>query len=176
MDTQTKTSEKSNTKLMELARWMATADDYKDVNLLKHMDAIPYKSSGSSYGACGIRIDGNPEFVNAVMARLTDLVDGENGSTRLELARHKVDGSGLGKEFNKCSHDAEVVYIRLHQRGGASSSMDIRPGAFGRFLRAKDKVSTYLNGLIGTYQFFGLPYKEAEERAKSQMARIMEHA
>jgi hypothetical protein len=48
--------------------------------ILPVMDAIPYKSKGSSYGACGIRIDGSPEFIDAVLSRLKDLVDGENSN------------------------------------------------------------------------------------------------
>lgn len=59
--------------------------------MLKHFQPIPYKAKGSSYGACGIRIDGTPEFIDAVLSNLKELIAGENGMTRLELARHKVD-------------------------------------------------------------------------------------
>lgn len=92
--------------------------------ILPHMEPIPYKAEGSSYGACGIRIDGNPAFIDAVLSRIKDLIDGENHVTRLELARNKVDGSKLGKQFHKASADAEVCYIRLHMRGreGAMAS------------------------------------------------------
>ena len=86
--------------------------------ILAHMQPIPYKSTGSSYGACGIRIDGTPEFIDSVLSRLKDVIDGENHVTRLELARNKVDGSKLGKKFDKACNDAEVCYIRLHMRGG----------------------------------------------------------
>lgn len=86
-------------------------------NILKHMTPISYKSTGSSYGACGIRIDGNAEFIDAVLSRLKDLIDGENAVTRLELSRQKVNGAKLGKKFNKADKDAEVCYIRLHMRG-----------------------------------------------------------
>jgi len=37
-----------------------------------HFEPLPSKSKGSSYGACGIRIDGSPEFIDAVLSRLKD--------------------------------------------------------------------------------------------------------
>ena len=85
--------------------------------ILPHFEPIPYKAEGSSYGACGIRIDGPAAFIDAVLSRIQDLTDGENIETRLELSRQVVDGSKLGKRFNKASPGAEVCYIRLHQRG-----------------------------------------------------------
>jgi len=85
--------------------------------ILPHMDVIPYKASGSKYGSCGIRIDGNPQFVKAVMSRLQDLIDGENHETRLGLAWNKVDGSGINKSLPNQVTDAECCYIRLHERG-----------------------------------------------------------
>lgn len=92
--------------------------------VLPHFRPIPYKTSGSRYGCCGIRIDGGPEFVDAVLSRLKDLIDGENHVTRLELARSQVqrrEGYNAGKNADD---NAEVCYIRLHMRGleGAISS------------------------------------------------------
>lgn len=85
--------------------------------MLKHFNPIPYKASGSTYGACGIRIDGNPQFVEAVLSHLKELIAGENHVTRLALARNVVDGSGIGKELPNADSKAEVCYIRLHVRG-----------------------------------------------------------
>lgn len=92
--------------------------------ILPHMTPLAYKSKGSTYGACGIRIDGNPAFVDAVLSRLQDIIDGENHLTRLGLSRNLVDGSKLGKSFDNQEKDAEVCYIRLHTRGneGAMAS------------------------------------------------------
>lgn len=90
------------------------------INPLKHMRPIPYKSEGSKYGCCGIRIDGTPEFIDAVLSNLTDLIDGENGVTRLELARRPVESveiKGERKCFDNAVMKAEVCYIRLHERG-----------------------------------------------------------
>jgi len=93
-------------------------------NPLPHMRPIPYKRSGSTYGACGIRIDGTPEFIDAVLSNLKTLIDGENHITRLALARNTVDGSGIGKELPNAETNAECCYIRLHVRGaqGAAAS------------------------------------------------------
>ena len=91
--------------------------------ILPHFQPIPYKASGSTYGACGIRIDGSPAFVDAVLSRLKDLIDGENQVTRLTLARNRVDGSGLGKELGNAVKDSECCYIRLHVRGNQAQAM-----------------------------------------------------
>jgi len=99
--------------------------------ILKHFAPIPYKATGSRYGACGIRIDGNPEFIDAVLSRLKDLIDGENHVTRLELSRNAVDGAKLGKKFENAGTRAECCYIRLHMRGGEGS---IASGIFAREL------------------------------------------
>jgi len=102
--------------------------------ILKEMVPIPYKSSGSSYGSCGIRIDGTPAFIDAVLSNLKDLIDGENQVTRLELARTEVDGSSLGKDFTKAVKHAQVCYIRLHMRG--------REGAIVSALLGEHKAAT----------------------------------
>ena len=84
-------------------------------NPLPLMRAIPYKTTGSRYGACGIRIDGSPAFIDAVLSNLKTLLAGENMNTRLELARRPVD-----KEFKALPNavpEAECCYIRLHVRG-----------------------------------------------------------
>lgn len=96
--------------------------------ILPHMRPIPYKSSGSRYGACGIRIDGNPEFIDAVLSRLKDLLEGEAQTTRLELARNEVDGRGIGKTLDNMDLNAECVYIRLHERGHEAKILNTRYG------------------------------------------------
>lgn len=89
--------------------------------IMPHMDVIPYQAQGSTYGACGIRIDGNPAFIDAVLSRLKDLIAGEGIETRLGLARREVEPvtiKGSTKHFGNTSKSAEVCYIRLHERGG----------------------------------------------------------
>ncbi len=105
-----------------LARWKQLPENQP---ILKHFQPIPYKASGPTYGACGIRIDGSAEFVEAVLSHLKELIAGENHHTRLTLARNIVDGSGIGKELPNAVSNAEVCYIRLHVRGneGVMASM-----------------------------------------------------
>jgi hypothetical protein len=94
------------------------------LNPLEHMTPIPYKAEGSRYGACGIRIDGNPRFIDAVLSNLKHVLDGENQVTRLELARNTVKPTninGTEKRFANSDNGAEVCYIRLHVRGHEGS-------------------------------------------------------
>ena len=102
--------------------------------ILPHFTPIPYKARGSNYGACGIRIDGNPAFVDAVLSRLQDLIAGENGVTRLGLARNEVKQEVMGKHFPAGGGDAEVCYIRLHVRGGDAQMV---AGLFDKRLNAR---------------------------------------
>lgn len=100
-----------------LSHWKALPDG---LPILPHFHPIPYKAEGSKYGACGIRIDGNPAFVDAVLSRLKDLLDGENQVTRLGLARNPVAAptvNGKTKAFHNAESSAECCYIRLHMRG-----------------------------------------------------------
>lgn len=85
-------------------------------DIVKHFRPIPYRTVGSTYGACGIRIDGSPEFVNAVLSRLQDLLQLESGETRLSLARSEVKSDGK-HNFSNREAGAEVCYIRCHERG-----------------------------------------------------------
>lgn len=109
-----------HTKAEQLDKWEALPES---LPIIPHFDVIPYKAKGSRYGACGIRIDGNPAFIDAVLSRLKDLLAGENTETRLELARHVVDGRGIGKSLPNADTGAEVCYIRLHERGPMARSM-----------------------------------------------------
>ena len=90
-------------------------------NVLKHFTPVESRARGSRYGSCGIRIDGNPQFVRSVMSRLKDLIAGENQVTRLGLSWNAVDGSGIGKELPNADSQAECCYIRLAMRGHEGS-------------------------------------------------------
>jgi len=93
-----------------------------DQAILPVMTPVPYGAKGSTFGACGIRIDGNPAFVNAVMSRLQDLMEGENANTRLSLSRQSVK-SDKDRDFGNSTSESEVCYIRLHQRGRVKKSL-----------------------------------------------------
>ncbi len=103
------------------------------------MRPIPPKAAGSRYGCCGIRIDGTPEFIDAVLSNLKSLLDGENHLTRLELARNPVkptEIAGKHKGFENAEVDAECCYIRLHLRGHEGV---IASGAFSKHLDGATK-------------------------------------
>ena len=128
------------TKAETLHRWQGLPDN---LPMLGHFRPIPYKSEGSSYGACGVRIDGSPEFVDAVLSHLKSLIDAENQVTRLELARSTVKPCNpmSGKAYHKAAPGAEVCYIRCHQRGSegviAATVFDKHlEGATDRFVTA----------------------------------------
>ena len=98
-----------------LAKWR----ELPESNPAQFMEALPYKHKGSTYGEDGIRIDGSPEFIFAVLSKLKQLLPLENEITRLsasfnEIAeRVKVDG---GVEFGGGT-GKYCCYIRLAQRG-----------------------------------------------------------
>jgi len=128
-------------KAETLRQWQELPDN---LPILKHFAPIPYKARGSRYGACGIRIDGNPEFIDAVLSRIKDLIAGENQVTRLELARSRVDGSGIGKDLPNADTMAECCYIRLHMRGNEGSM------ASAIFDRHLDKATQAFSDALAT--------------------------
>lgn len=86
-------------------------------NPLPHMDVIPYGTKGSTFGCCGIRIEGHQEFIDSVMSNLQGLLDGETEATKLDVAIMDVkprEGMNAGQNAYP---DAKVVYIRLKARG-----------------------------------------------------------
>lgn len=124
------------TKKETLSRWHAQEAGQDP---LSSMTPIPYKARGSTYGACGIRIDGNPAFVDAVLSNLRTLLAGENNVTRLGLSRNPVNGKAFGKGFgNRDGAEAEVCYIRLHVRGRESEHtiFNMHPQATADFAKA----------------------------------------
>lgn len=104
-------------KELALMEWQRIPENQ---DVLSQMPVLPPKQAGSQYGSGGIRVEGPPEFVDAVLSRLKDLLDGENGRTRLGFSRSKVRPKtiqGQTKGFENAAIDAECVYIRLHERG-----------------------------------------------------------
>jgi hypothetical protein len=108
------------TKDKALNHWNALPENQ---NPMPYFEEISYKAEGSSYGACGVRIDGSPEFIDAVLSRLKPLLAAENGRTRLELTRKKVEARP-GRPLHKAATHAEVCYIRRHERGGQAQMMN----------------------------------------------------
>ena len=106
-----------------LARWVKIDPDQQ---ILPHFTPIAADARGSTFGACGIRISGNPDFIDAVLSRLKDLLGAESGSTRLVLSRQpvkpvsiqKVDGKSVDKHWDNAADDSEVCYIQIRERTG----------------------------------------------------------
>lgn len=96
-------------------------------------DAIPYKHEGSTYGEDSVRLTGSPAFVDAVLARIKDLMDGENGETRLGVNYGEIEPRE-GK--NPPPPGAVACYIQRHWRGDDARIMNrkvelMREGRYG---------------------------------------------
>lgn len=105
-----------------LSRWVKLDPDQQ---ILPHFTPIAADAHGSTFGACGIRVSGNPAFIDAVLSRLKDLLEAESGSTRLVLSRQPVKpvaiekgGKVTSKSWNNAEADAEVCYIQIRERTG----------------------------------------------------------
>ena len=75
---------------------------------------IPYKHSGSTYGEDSVRLTGSPEFVDAVLSRIQDLLDGENGETRLGVNYGEIEPR---EDKNPPPAGTVACYIQRHWRG-----------------------------------------------------------
>lgn len=127
-------------KELGLMYWQSMEPDQP---IAPHFEALPSKSAGSTYGACGIRIDGNPEFIDAVLSRLKDLIELESATTRLGFSRSRVKATeikGDKKSFDNAARNAEVVYIRLHERGIEAQMANALMTGLGRAAKANDRT------------------------------------
>lgn len=105
------------TKKESIERWR-NLEAYQ--NPLRNMTPISRHAKGSRYGACSIRITGNPAFMDDVLSCLKPLLDGEAERTRLSVSINEVKPTeiqGEVKTFSNAEPDAEVCYIQLHERG-----------------------------------------------------------
>ena len=103
-------------KKLAIKRWHELTPDQP---ILPHFTPIAADAHGSTFGACGIRISGNPQFVDAVLSRLKDLLAAEAGSTRLSLSRQSVKPVNINdtvKKWNNADTDAETCYIQIRER------------------------------------------------------------
>lgn len=102
-------------------------------DILPHFTPLAADAHGSTFGACGIRISGNPEFIDAVLSRLKDLLAAEAGSTRLTLSRQPVKpvqinsgDSVVDKKWNNADTDAETCYIQIRERTAKTRQRKVR--------------------------------------------------
>ena len=113
-----------------LRRWQNLEPDR---DILPHFTPIAADARGSTFGACGIRISGNPEFIDAVLSRLKDLLAAEAGSTRLSLSRQPVKpvsinkgDSVVDKKWGNADTDAETCYIQIRERTAKTRQRKVR--------------------------------------------------
>lgn len=113
-----------------LRRWQNLVPDQP---IIPHFTPIAADARGSTFGACGIRISGNPEFIDAVLSRLKDLLSFEAGSTRLSLSRQPVKtvaitkgDSVVKKQWNNADTDAETCYIQVRERTAKTRQRKVR--------------------------------------------------
>lgn len=113
-----------------LRRWQNLEPDQE---ILPHFTPIAADARGSTFGACGIRISGNPEFIDAVLSRLKDLLAAEAGSTRLNLSRQPVKPVSItngetvtNKQWRNADTDAETCYIQIRERTARTRQRKVR--------------------------------------------------
>lgn len=97
--------------------------------IMPHFRSLPYKSQGSRYGTCGIRIDGTPEFVDAVLSHLKELLAAEGTKTRLACSYNEVKPV-MGKGFDNAECNAVCAYIRREDRGDQIVAFEERLEAY----------------------------------------------
>jgi len=117
-------------KSQALSHWQSLPD-----NQAINQDVIPYKHSGSTYGADGIRVEGSQEFIDSVLSRLKDLIAGENTQTRLGLNYQQVEAKP-GKPNAFAGN--WVCYVKLHERGHEAQAVN----AFASAIAKKEVILT----------------------------------
>jgi hypothetical protein len=75
-------------------------------------EPVPYKHEGSTFAHDGIRITGSRKFIDAILSRLTELLEYENGETRLDLNYQQATDRETGRPLDSWS-----CYIKVHERG-----------------------------------------------------------
>jgi hypothetical protein len=89
---------------------------------------VPYKHEGSTYDQDGIRITGSQDWIDAVLYRLRDLLQYENGETRLQVVYKESQDRETGAPL-----DSWNCYVQVHERGGEAKMMN----AFLERIRAR---------------------------------------
>ena len=86
---------------------------------------IAYKHKGSTFDEDGIRILGSPEFIDSVLSRLKDVLEYENGRTRLSISHAEATDRHTGRPLGSYK-----VYVQVHERGSQAVAMNSIFGGF----------------------------------------------
>ena len=94
------------------------------------ISAVPYKHEGSTYSEDGIRITGSQEWIDSVLSRIKDLLNHENGTTRLQLVYKESQDRETQRMLGSYN-----CYIQVHERGREAQMVN----AFLDGIRARRK-------------------------------------
>lgn len=99
-------------KAQFLEHWRKLRDQRRGLQSPIEIRPIPYAHKGSTFAEDGIRITGSAEFIDSVLARLTDLLEHENSDTRLQTSYQESTDreTGLPTGSFQC-------YIQVRERG-----------------------------------------------------------
>lgn len=136
-------------KRIALQRWHSLEENQP---ILPHFTPIAADAHGSTFGACGIRISGNPQFIDAVLSRLKDLLQAESGATRLTLSRQSVKPVSIRngeaetvKQWANADTDAETCYIQIRERTARTRQRKARESTAPLFASEEDSTPTQPN-------------------------------
>ena len=105
-------------KAQILTHWKAI-DPHQPIAI----NSVAYKHKGSTFAEDGIRLTGSMEFIDSVLSRLTDLLEYENGSTRLQLNYQESKD-----RKTSCLTGSYNCYVQVHERGSEAKIMNSRYG------------------------------------------------
>ena len=103
--------------------------------ILSHFTPIPPNATDPLFGACGIRITGNPKFIDAVLSNFKEILDAENYYQILHIQRQTVKPIEFTNGYhvvtkkweNKDTDVAESLYIQIRIRQGKKKNKKIYP-------------------------------------------------
>lgn len=151
-----------------LRRWENLEPDQP---ILPHFTPISADARGSTFGACGIRIMGNPEFIDAVLSRLKDLLAAEAGTTRLNLSRQPVKpvviskgDEKVDKKWGNADTDAETCYIQIRERTAKTRQRKAREST-APLPNIEDDAALSLAALVPAKKDTDKPKTKADRKA-----------
>ena len=103
---------------------------------------VAYKHEGSTFDEDSIRITGSRDFIDSVLSRIKDVLEFENGTTRLQLSYQQAKEKNSGHLL-----DSYCCYIQVHERGPEAQMMAafIEGARERNFKRYRDKAESMIN-------------------------------